>query len=130
MTITPRAATPLDAALGRTLRVVRLTKGRDMAWVAKRVGVTYQQISKYENGESRMSVARLHAIARALEVPLDALLVSLPPTGSTSAQEAAREAMRAFAGSRPGARVLRRWGELTEHQKIVVADVVLGFAEG
>ncbi|WP_420801867.1 helix-turn-helix domain-containing protein [Sinorhizobium fredii] len=38
--------------------------------LAKALGVTYQQVQKYENGRTRVSASRLQAIANVLEVPL------------------------------------------------------------
>ena len=37
---------------------------------AKMIGVTYQQVNKYEHGTNRVSAGRLYEIARALDVPI------------------------------------------------------------
>ena len=50
--------------------------------LAERVGVTFQQVQKYERGVNRISASALHAIAVALEVPVAAFFDGLPaPAG-------------------------------------------------
>lgn len=39
--------------------------------LAERIGITYQQLQKYEKGMNRISATRLYAIARELNVPID-----------------------------------------------------------
>lgn len=63
-----RTATPADHALGAKLRAVRLAAGVSQEALAERVGVTFQQIQKYEKGINRIPVSRLCALAEALDV--------------------------------------------------------------
>ena len=62
---TPQEA---DRHVARRLRERRLALGLTQPQVAELIGVTYQQAHKYEIGANRLSVGRLHAIARALGV--------------------------------------------------------------
>jgi transcriptional regulator with XRE-family HTH domain len=41
--------------------------------LAKALGITFQQIQKYENGTNRISAARLFEICKALKVPLSSM---------------------------------------------------------
>jgi transcriptional regulator with XRE-family HTH domain len=43
------------------------------------VGVTYQQVQKYERGEDRITVERLRQISQALRIPTSSLLSGIPP---------------------------------------------------
>jgi transcriptional regulator with XRE-family HTH domain len=43
----------------------------DASALAGRIGITYQQLQKYEKGMNRISAARLYAIAKALDVPIE-----------------------------------------------------------
>lgn len=63
-----------DAALGERLRKHRRDRGLSQSKLAKRVGLTYQQIQKYENGESRVSAATLVKLAAAMELRLESLI--------------------------------------------------------
>lgn len=69
-----------DPALGKRIRTIRLQRGLSQMQLADEVGVTYQQIQKYEKGTDRITVDRLRKIARALEVSPATLLESPPET--------------------------------------------------
>jgi len=56
------------------IRVQRLARGFTLAKVATEIGVTFQQLQKYENGVNRVSMGRLTRIGRALEVDVTYLL--------------------------------------------------------
>ncbi len=64
---------PVDAVVGQTIRVLRLQQHLSQTALGKTVGVSFQQIQKYENGTNRVGASRLVQIAQALHVPLDAL---------------------------------------------------------
>ena len=60
----------LDKCIGRRLREKRTALNYSQSVVAKRTGVTYQQIQKYESGENRISASRLWLIANILGVEI------------------------------------------------------------
>lgn len=59
----------IDVEIGGRIRARRLTKGMSQTTLAKGLGVTFQQVQKYENGSNRVSAGRLRRIAEILEVP-------------------------------------------------------------
>jgi transcriptional regulator with XRE-family HTH domain len=61
----------MDQYIGGRLRLWRRTMDVDASHLAERVGVTYQQLQKYEKGVNRISATRLYAISRELDVPID-----------------------------------------------------------
>lgn len=67
---TGREALPVDRHVGFRLRLRRLFVGLTQPELANQVGLTYQQIQKYERAESRISASKLHALAVALGVPI------------------------------------------------------------
>jgi transcriptional regulator with XRE-family HTH domain len=69
----------MDQLLGRKLRALRERGGLSQAAIAQKVGVTFQQVQKYERGANRISATRLVAFARALEVPVSELLDAMEP---------------------------------------------------
>jgi transcriptional regulator with XRE-family HTH domain len=69
-----KRAGPIDAIVGRTIRALRLSKGMSQGTLGRRLGVSFQQIQKYENGTNRVGAGRLAQIAMALDVPMEALL--------------------------------------------------------
>ena len=61
----------MDQYIGRRLRLWRRTMGVDAYALAERIGITYQQLQKYEKGMNRISATRLYRIACELNVPID-----------------------------------------------------------
>jgi transcriptional regulator with XRE-family HTH domain len=52
------------------VRTQRLTKGMSQTELGTKIGVTFQQVQKYENGVNRIGAGRLSRIAEVLEVPV------------------------------------------------------------
>jgi transcriptional regulator with XRE-family HTH domain len=72
-----KAATEIDRALALRIRERRVMLGLTQKQMADRIGVTYQQVNKYEQGANRISVARLFAIAEGLGVHPAELITGL-----------------------------------------------------
>lgn len=64
----------IDHDLATAIRKVRKAGGRSQMWLAAQVGISYQQLQKYEAGSNRMTCSRLVSIARALKEPLATFL--------------------------------------------------------
>lgn len=62
---------PVDTHVGAKVKSRRLMLGLSQEELAKSIGLTFQQVQKYERGTNRISVSRLFDIARALRTPLD-----------------------------------------------------------
>lgn len=67
-----RRATADDVAIGEKLRALRLDRGLSQSDLGRLIGVTFQQLQKYEKGANRVSAGRLARIAAALDVPITA----------------------------------------------------------
>ena len=55
-----------DVRIGRAIRTERLARRRSGEWLAEQIGVSTQQIQKYETGQNRVAVSTLCLIADAL----------------------------------------------------------------
>jgi transcriptional regulator with XRE-family HTH domain len=77
---------PVDVHVGRRLRSLRLQKGFSQQQLARSVGVTFQQVQKYENGANRISASRLHQFARELGVPVALFFDGLEGVAGTGEQ--------------------------------------------
>jgi transcriptional regulator with XRE-family HTH domain len=66
-----RKAQPIDAHVGRRIRMRRALLGLSQEKLAESVGVTFQQVQKYERGANRVSASRLHQLAQVLQVSID-----------------------------------------------------------
>jgi transcriptional regulator with XRE-family HTH domain len=53
--------------VGRRVREARLAAGQTQEWLADKLGITFQQVQKYEKGTNRISPSRLYAVAKLFE---------------------------------------------------------------
>jgi transcriptional regulator with XRE-family HTH domain len=60
----------VDKLVGQNIRIFRTAKGISQTELGNSVGVTFQQIQKYEHGANRVGSSRLARIAAVLEVPI------------------------------------------------------------
>jgi transcriptional regulator with XRE-family HTH domain len=63
-------ADSIDKHVGTRLRVRRMLLGMTQTYIGDAIGVTFQQVQKYENGVNRISAGRLHQLAGILGVPV------------------------------------------------------------
>jgi transcriptional regulator with XRE-family HTH domain len=82
--IPAKRPSPLDVAVGRNVRIWRMAKGLSQSQLASRLGVTFQQIQKYEVGTNRIGTGRLLKIAAILEVPISTLFEGASGAGDSS----------------------------------------------
>ncbi len=61
-----RLAQEVDRLVGQRIRERRLARGVTQQGLAKALGISYQQVQKYENGTNRISAGRLFVLARLL----------------------------------------------------------------
>src|ERR1700739_3457635 len=69
----PKRPSAVDVAVGGNVRIWRMSKGMSQAQLANRLGVTFQQVQKYEIGANRIGTGRLVKAAAILRVPISAL---------------------------------------------------------
>lgn len=63
-------AHPVDLYVGARLRIRRKMMGLSQTQVADALGITFQQIQKYERGANRVSASKLYEIAKSLQAPV------------------------------------------------------------
>lgn len=78
-----RSTTEFDKALGARVRLVRTSRKMTQSELAQAVGLTFQQIQKYEQGSNRISARMLLQLGQALKVDFSALVA---PEGARSAE--------------------------------------------
>ena len=61
---------PVDVEVGHRIRIERLSRGLSQTALANQLGVTFQQVQKYEKGVNRVGAGRLTKIAEVLGVPV------------------------------------------------------------
>ncbi len=68
--MTQKSPRPVDTHVGQRMRLRRQILDVSQMELARRLGITFQQVQKYEKGANRISASRLVEIAAALEVPV------------------------------------------------------------
>lgn len=66
-----KKANPIDAQVGNRVRIRRMLIGMSQERLGDLLGLTFQQVQKYEKGINRIGAGRLFEIARILDVPID-----------------------------------------------------------
>jgi transcriptional regulator with XRE-family HTH domain len=91
---TPKSPDLVDKHIGRRIRALRTILGMSQEKLAEALGITFQQVQKYENGTNRVSAGRLHHVASVLGVPVGRFYEEAP--------ERERELAAARAGDSDG----------------------------
>ncbi|MDF1767607.1 helix-turn-helix transcriptional regulator [Maricaulis sp.] len=68
--VTPRGPNPIDIHVGSRVRLRRQLLKMSQEKLGDELGVTFQQIQKYERGANRVGASRLYRLSRALDVPV------------------------------------------------------------
>ena len=74
----------VDKLIGQNIRANRLSRGLTPKKLADRIGVTFQQVQKYEEGANGARGSRLVQIAKALDVPMLELFKGVGPAGQAA----------------------------------------------
>jgi transcriptional regulator with XRE-family HTH domain len=73
-----RAPNPIDKHVGGRVRMRRMMLGMSQSTLADGLGLTFQQVQKYEKGTNRMGASRLQHISQLLQVPVPFLFEGAP----------------------------------------------------
>lgn len=76
---------PVDIHVGKRLRLRRTILGLSQEAIGNAIGVTFQQVQKYERGVNRMGSSRLFDFSRILTVPVSYFFEELDNTASSPA---------------------------------------------
>lgn len=68
-----RSSTKEDAQIGARVRAVRMDRNMSQSDLGQRLGVSFQQVQKYERGVNRVTAVRLNEIAKALKTTSEEL---------------------------------------------------------
>jgi transcriptional regulator with XRE-family HTH domain len=70
---------PIDVHVGRRLRLRRTLMGLSQERLGELLGLTFQQVQKYERGVNRIGSSRLYELTRILDVPVSFFFDDMPP---------------------------------------------------
>jgi transcriptional regulator with XRE-family HTH domain len=88
---------PTDIHVGSRVKLRRLELGLSQERLAQELGLTFQQVQKYERGSNRMGASRLYEITQILDTSIKYIFEGRPPSGKSSAASGfAEQAQAAF----------------------------------
>ena len=87
----PHEANLVDVHVGGRLRELRLAKGLSQQALAVDLGLSFQQVQKYERGRNRVSASMLYKAAARLDVPIDAFFDGLDRKTADDGERARQE---------------------------------------
>lgn len=122
---------PMDIALGNRIRLRRKELGISQSILADRIGITFQQVQKYEHGANRVSFFRLVKIAHAMECTSHDLIGDLDSTTPKSENAALFYDCTALLNVPGAVDLLKAFSRITNgKQRRAVANLARQLSEG
>jgi transcriptional regulator with XRE-family HTH domain len=108
-----RTPNPIDIHVGKRLRMRRLMLDMSQETLAEALGLTFQQVQKYEKGSNRVGASRLHRISEVLQVPVSFFFEGLASkaTGKERGTEAL-DYVADFVASSDGLALIRSFSKI------------------
>ncbi|WP_132256513.1 helix-turn-helix domain-containing protein [Methylobacterium segetis] len=106
----PKQTTDVDRLVGLRITALRKARGMSQTALGTAVGVTFQQVQKYEKGQNRVGAGRLREIARLLEVPVSAFFEESDAAGQ------AQEDVFGFLSAHGAIELLRAYAAIRDDQ--------------
>ncbi|MCP5038155.1 MAG: helix-turn-helix transcriptional regulator [Rhodobacteraceae bacterium] len=95
---------PVDVHVGRKIREARLVRGMTQSGVAKQLGLSFQQLQKYETGYNRVSASKLFELSQLLDVQpsyfFEGLAAGEEPVSATLMDDQTAKAVMALSSIR------------------------------
>jgi transcriptional regulator with XRE-family HTH domain len=108
---------PIDVHVGSRIRFRRNMLGMSQEKLGESLGITFQQIQKYEKGTNRVGASRLQAIASILDVPVSFFFDDAPGgqsgTGAGLAEESPTSFVVDFLNSAEGIQLNRAFARIS-----------------
>jgi len=125
---TPVCPHPVDVHVGQKIKALRCARRLSQGALAEALGVTFQQVQKYERGTNRVGASKLFEIAKALGVDVTAFFIGLPRARPGEIRAQALE-QAAFVSSSEGVRLIEAFRALPAHQRRMTLSMVTALAE-
>jgi transcriptional regulator with XRE-family HTH domain len=118
-----KSITQVDQHVGSRVRMRRLMLKLSQSGLADRIGVTFQQVQKYEKGMNRIGASRLQQIASALQVPVAFFFET--PSPPPVAEDQSLATLNHFMSTRDGLTLARAFMKIGDTQlRRLIVDLV------
>jgi transcriptional regulator with XRE-family HTH domain len=118
-----RKLDPLDISVGKRIRTQRLMRKMSQSELGKQLGITFQQIQKYESGVNRVGAGRLQTIAKIFDLPVSVFFGE--DNATLDASEATNETVLNFLNTARAVKLVKDFSRIKDPaiQQAVVALV-------
>ena len=117
----------VDAFVGARISLRRSAMGLSQTALAQRIGISFQQVQKYETGQNRISASRLHRVATVLATSVEAFFP--PVTTARDASDTGWEALRHITATAEGRAVATAFPLIEDRElRKAVARIVRALA--
>ena len=126
---------PTDKLVGDNIRLKRVLLGLSQASVAEELGITSQQVQKYEKGANRIGASRLEQIAKILKVTPTFFFQDLKTVGKSEQEEnwsydPDLKRMISFLDSPEGTRLVSNFMRITDaSMRTRILELIVGIAD-
>jgi transcriptional regulator with XRE-family HTH domain len=117
MQMSTKAPNPVDKYVGSRVRMRRIMLGMSQEKLGEALGLTFQQVQKYEKGTNRVGASRLQQISEILQVPVSFLFDGGPSgaiNGSPFAEGASPAYVSDFLATSEGLALTRAFTRITD----------------
>ena len=112
-----KAPNPTDKHVGARVRMRRMMLGMSQEKLGDALGLTFQQVQKYEKGANRIGASRLEQISRFLQVPVAFFFEGASDTSAVATSEEDTRSlalMNEFASSPDGLRLIQSFTQVED----------------
>ncbi len=128
---------PIDVHVGSRVRLRRMLIGMSQEKLGSEMGLTFQQIQKYEKGTNRIGASRLYHLSKVLDVPVQFFFENAPVDGVESettnkgfAEDKTESFILEFLNSREGLELNRAFVKISDPKvRKRVVDLVRSLSE-
>jgi len=121
-----KAPNPVDKHVGSRVRMRRIMLGMSQSKLAEGLGLTFQQVQKYEKGANRIGASRLQHLASILQVPVPFFFEGLPMAEDPKSHAASlpHSAVFEFLATADGVRLARAFTRIPDAKlRRIIVDV-------
>jgi transcriptional regulator with XRE-family HTH domain len=116
---------PVDIEVGHRIRIERLARGLSQTALANQLGVTFQQVQKYEKGVNRVGAGRLTKIAEVLGIEVGTFFSGKEMLNSEQSKEGGESSPLKLLTVSGAFRLLRAYGDIEDNNlRRAIVDLV------
>ncbi len=121
----PRQPTAVDKHVGARLRLARMEASKSQTDVADALGITFQQVQKYEMGTNRISASTLHDMSRFFDLPVQFFFNGLGDVGAGHRASKDVDPLTRFGGTSDGMKIMMAFEKAGPSLRRILAQHVV-----